>query len=124
MHYRVKVVDGRTGAAIENAHVKLWYDEPAGAGYEFATDARGVGLMPAPVTEPVRVLVSVVGYTDCRKPMRGDPPARYNLRMIAATGLAAQNGCGALNVRATPGELVLFVRHSRWYEGINRNAAN
>ncbi len=122
--YRVRVVDGRNGTAIRNAHVKLWYDEPAGAGYEFATDTQGYGNMPAPAAEPLRVLVSVLDYTDCRRPMRGDPPIGYNLQNIAQHGIAAQNGCGRVAIRTSPGELVVFVRPARWYEGLNRNAGN
>ncbi len=124
LHYRVRVVDGRTGVAIQNAHVRLWFDEPTGAGYEFATDASGVGLMPAPVSQPLRVLVSVLDYMDCRRFMRGDPPIGYNLLVIAKEGMTGQNGCGTIAVHASAGELVLFARHSRWYEGINRNMAN
>lgn len=123
-NYRVRVVDGRNGAAIRNAHVKLWYDEPAGSGYEFATDEQGYGNMPAPATEPIRVLATVTDYTDCRKPMHGDPPIGYNLQSITTTGIAVQNGCGRVAVRTRPGELVLFVRPARWYEGLNRNLGN
>ena len=124
MTFRVRVVDGRNGMPIRNAHVKLWYDEPAGAGFEFATDVHGVGEMPAPVGEPVRVLASVTDYTDCRKPLRGDPPQGYNLAGIAKSGTAAENACGRVSIHTHPGELVLFVRSAHWYEGLNRSAAN
>ena len=122
MTFRVRVVDGRNGAPVRNAHVKLWYDEPAGSGYEFATDARGVGEMPAPVGEPLRVLATVIDYTDCRKPMRGDPPRAYNLAGIAKAGVAAENACGRVATHTRPGELVLFVRPPHWYEGLNRDS--
>ena len=120
MTFRVRVVDGRNGSPVRNAHVKLWYDEPAGAGYEFATDVRGVGEMPAPVGEPVRVLAAVTDYSDCRKPLRGDPPQGYNLAGIAKGGIATENACGRVSVHTQPGELVLFVRPAHWYEGLNR----
>ncbi len=121
LSFRVHVVDGRNGAAISNAHLQLWYDEPAGQGYSVATDAHGIALMPAPVGEPVRVLASIVDWIDCRKPERDAPPVGYNMATIAKDGTAAQNSCGAVAVRTQPGELVLFVRPSRWYESINRN---
>ena len=122
--FRVRVVDGRNGSPIRDAHVKLWYDEPAGTGYELATGPRGFGSMPAPVGEPLRVLVTVSDYVDCRKPLRGDPPQGYNLQTIAATGIAAENTCGTVSVHTRPGELVLFVRSQRWYEGLNRTPRN
>lgn len=124
MIFRVRVLDGRNGAPVRNAHVKLWYDEPAGAGYEFATDATGSGNMPAPVGEPIRVLVATTDYTDCRRPLRGDPPLGYSMAGIAATGIATENGCGRVATRTHPGELVLFVRSPHWYEGINRGSTN
>lgn len=124
LHFRVHVVDGRNGALIRNAHVKLWYDEPSGPGYEVATDAHGDANMPAPVGEPVRVLVAITDYTDCRKALRGGPPPGYSLGDIAHSGLATQNTCGQLAVHPRPGELVLFARTPRWYEGINRGTGN
>ncbi len=124
MTYRIRVLDGRNGLPIRNAHVKLWYDEPAGSGYEFATDIHGVGEMPAPVGEPVRVLASVTDYTDCRKPMRDDPPHGYNLADIARSGVATENACGRVSIHTQPGELVLFVRSPHWYEGLNRSSGN
>lgn len=122
--FQVRVVDGRDAAPIRDARVRLWYDEPAGPGYQFATDAAGVGAMPSPVGTPVRILAEVTNYTDCRRPMRGDPPQGYSLEAIRQSGMAAQNGCGAIGVRTRPGELVLFVRPARWYEGINRVVGN
>lgn len=124
LHFRIRVVDGRMGSPVPNAHIRLWYDEPAGTGYQLVTDAEGFGNMPAPVGEPLRVLATVDDPMDCRRVLRGDPPKAYNLQGIATTGTAAQNGCGRVAVHATPGQLVLFVRPSRWYEGINRNAGN
>lgn len=121
LHFRVRVLDGRNGAPIQGAHVKLWYNEAAGSGYGFASDPEGYGNMPAPVGQPVRVLANVTDYTDCRKSLRGDPPTGYNLQRIAATGMAASNSCGPVAVRTSPGELVLFVRPARWYEGFNHN---
>ncbi|MGI4853996.1 MAG: hypothetical protein ACRYF4_08145 [Janthinobacterium lividum] len=102
--------------------MSLWYDEPAGTGYQLVTDAKGFGNMPAPAGEPVRVLATVNDYVDCRHGQRDDPPAAYNLQSIATAGSAAQNGCGRVAIHPAPGQLVLFVRPSRWYEGINRDA--
>ncbi len=124
LHFRVRVVDGRNGAPIQNAHVRLWYDEPAGLGYEFATNAHGVANMPAPAGDPVRVLVAVTGYADCRKPLRSDPQTGYSLRVIARSGVLAENSCGQVAVRPQPGELVLFARPQHWYEGLNRETGN
>ena len=122
--FRVHLVDGRTGQPIANGHVKLWYDEQTGAGYEFVTGARGVGLMPAPIGDPLRVLISSVDYNDCRRPPRYAPPQAYNMADIARTGVAVENTCGSVAIHPQPGELVFFVRPTRWYENLNRNSGN
>lgn len=122
--FRIRVVDGRNGEPMRNAHATLWYDEKAGAGYAVATDARGFANMPAPVGEPVRVLVLLVDATDCRRRSPDDLPTGFNLQDIAAHGTSAENHCGQVGERATPGELVLFARPPRWYEGINRGTGN
>ncbi len=124
LHFRIRVVDGRNGVAIRNAHLKLWYDEPAGAGFDLATDARGEANMPAPAGQPVRVLLSLIDYTDCRHRMRDDPPQAYGIAIISTTGIVADNSCGQVSVHAARGELILFARPRRWYEGLNRSDGN
>jgi hypothetical protein len=118
--FRIHVADGRTGEAISGARVQLWYDEPSGPGYAISTGARGDALMPKPVGEPIRILASVPGYTDCRKPDHDAPPEGYNLASIAESGVSAQNTCGRIAVHTAPGELVLYVRPSHWYENLNK----
>ena len=119
--FRVHVVDGRTGESIAGARVQLWYDEPSGPGYSMTSGAHGEAPMPKPVGEPIRVLVTVSGYTDCRRPERDAPPEGYNLASIAQSGVAAQNTCGRVSLRTGPGELVVYVRPARWNENINKN---
>jgi hypothetical protein len=118
--FRVHIADGRTGEAVSGARIQLWYDEPAGPGYAVMSGARGDAAMPKPVGEPIRVLVAVSGYTDCRKPDRDAPPEGYNLADIASKGIAAGNTCGHIAVRTGPGELVVYVRPSHWYENLNK----
>ena len=118
--YRVRVVDGRNGSILPNAHLRLWYDDAAGPGYVLATDKHGVALMPEPVGLPVRVLISPTDRIDCRKLQESEPAPGYNLQDIAAKGVSAENHCGDTPARSRPGELVIFVRPLRWYEGINR----
>lgn len=122
--FRIRVVDGRNGEPMRSAHAMLWYDEKAGAGYAVTTDARGFANMPAPVGEPVRVLVSLVDVTDCRRRAVDDLAVGFNLKQIAAHGVGSENRCGQVGERTTPGELVLFARPARWYEGINRGTGN
>ncbi|MEG9434017.1 hypothetical protein [Terriglobus sp. ADX1] len=119
--FRIRLLDGRNGSPVAGGHVKLWYDEPSGNGYILATNGRGIALMPAPIGQPVRILVRSEGAVDCRHTQRYSPPIGYNLADIAAKGIAAENTCGDVAVRVTPGELVLFVRAERWYEKLNQN---
>lgn len=119
--FRIRLLDGRNGSPVAGGHVKLWYDEPSGNGYILATNGRGVALMPAPIGQPVRILVRSDGAVDCRRTQRYGPPVGYNLADIAAKGIEAENTCGDVAVRPTPGELILFVRSERWYEKLNQN---
>ncbi len=118
--FRIRVLDGRNGAPIQSARVKVWYDEPAGPGIEIATGANGYALMPAPIGEPLRVLAEVSNFTDCRRPERYAPPEGYSLAGIAKSGIAVGNTCGRIAEHTRPGELVLFARPERWYERLNR----
>ncbi|MEZ2345725.1 hypothetical protein [Terriglobus sp. RCC_193] len=119
--FRIHLLDGRNGSPVAGGHVKLWYDEPSGNGYILATNGHGVALMPAPVGQPVRILVRTDGAVDCRHSARYGPPLGYNLADIAKKGTAAENTCGNVAVHVTPGELILFVRPERWYEKLNQN---
>lgn len=120
-YFRVHLVDGRNGAPLQGAHLTLWYDEETSAGALLTTDVRGTATMPAPLGTPVRVLVSLTGLIDCRKGADGNLPQGFNLQDIAAHGLSAENRCGPVGSHARPGELVLFARPPRWYEGLNRD---
>jgi hypothetical protein len=119
--FRIRLLDGRSGNPIAGGHVKLWYDEPTGNGYIVSTNAHGVALMPAPIGEPLRILVHPDTDVDCRRTRPYDPPSAYPLADIAQKGAAAENTCGNVSVRTSPGELVLFVRPQRWYDKLNRN---
>ena len=120
--FRVHLIDGRNGLSMDHAHVQLWYDDRGTDGTNLVTDAQGVALMPAPLGTPVRVLVSPRDAIDCTRSQKQQnaPAAAYNLATLAATGMASVNHCGPIAIKPKPGELVLFVRPLRWYEGLNR----
>ncbi len=122
--FRVRVVDGRNGLPVDHAHLRLWYDEQGESAFPLTTNAQGIALMPAPVGTPVRVLLAPEDKVDCRKTQTdqnpGVPPEGYNLLSVAEQGVSSTNHCGPIGVKAAPGELVLFVRPLRWYEGLNR----
>ncbi len=120
--FRVHVVDGRNGLSIDHAHLQLWYDDLGAGATSLVTNPQGVALMPAPVGTPVRVLVSPQDAIDCTRSQKQQsaPAAAYNLLTLAATGMASVNHCGSIAVKPKPGELILFVRPFRWYEGLNR----
>lgn len=120
--FRVRVIDGRNGSAVDRAHLRLWYDEAGGAAFSLVTNAQGVALLPAPVGMPVRVLVAPDDKIDCRvqQSSAGTPPQGINLAALAETGTVLVNHCGRISDKPRPGELVLFVRPLRWYEGLNR----
>ncbi len=118
--FQVRLVDGRNGLPLAKAHVTLWYDEPAGEGIVMQMDERGTAAMPAPVGLPIRVLLALRELVDCRKLPKDAPPHGYNLQAIAQRGISVDNSCGAIAVKPVSGEIVLYARPMRWYEGLNR----
>ena len=120
--FRVRVVDGRNGTPVERAHLRLWYDETGGAAFTLITNAQGIALLPAPVGTPVRVLLTPDDRIDCRATQRAtnEPGVGINLESLAEFGAVLTNRCGRIGEKPRPGELVLFVRPLRWYEGLNR----
>jgi hypothetical protein len=114
----LRVVDGRNGNAVAREDVNLWYDEMDGRPIVLRTDDNGVAVLPPPLSPAVRIFVTPLESVDCRKPVT--PPLAYSLRTMAETGISAENRCGAPLVRRRSGELVLFVRGHRWYDGVNK----
>ena len=121
--FRVHVLDGRNGDPLRNAHLTLWYDEQAGAGTLLTTDQHGDAAMPAPIGQPGRVLVRLADLVECRTVGTRDVPAGFNLQAIAQHGESTGNHCGPVGRHPAPGELVVFARPLRWYEGINQGGA-
>ncbi|WP_187290159.1 hypothetical protein [Terriglobus saanensis] len=114
----LRVVDGRNGSAVVHEDVNLWYDEMDGRPIVLRTDDNGVAVLPPPLSPAVRIFVVPLESIDCRKPVT--PPLAYSLRTMMDIGISAENGCGAPLVRRRSGELVLFVRGRRWYDGVNK----
>ena len=120
--FRVRVLDGRNGLPVERAHLRLWYNEAGGSAFSLVTNAQGIALMPEPVGTPVRVLLTPDDRIDCRLTQSAsqEQTTAFNLAQLGDTGLTAANHCGRVGAKPGPGELVLFVRPLRWYEGLNR----
>lgn len=121
--FRVHVLDGRNGDPLRNAHLTLWYDEQAGEGTLLTTDQHGNAPMPAPLGQPQRVLVRLADLVDCRAGATHEPLVGVNLQAIAQHGESTGNRCGVVGKHPAPGELVIFARPLRWYEGINQGGA-
>ena len=124
LHFRVRLLDGRSSVPVRNGHVRVWYDERGSAGYLLTTDAHGEALLPAPAGTPVRVLAVPDGLYDCRKLSEREAMPGYDLQQIAGRGVIAANHCDS-GSRAMPhaGELTLFARSPRWYEKLNPDAS-
>lgn len=121
LHFRVRLLDGRTSLPVKNGRVRVWYDERGTSGYMLSTDQHGEALLPAPAGTPLRVLAVPDGLYDCRKLSDREAMPGYNLQEIAGKGMVTENRCDS-GTRAVPhaGELTLFARPARWYEQLNR----
>jgi hypothetical protein len=115
---RLRVVDGRNGRAVANEDVNLWYDEMEGRPLVLHTNADGIAPLPPPLSPAVRVFVTPLISLDCRKTQVA--LSAYSLRAISETGITVENHCGSPGIRKSAGELILFVRDRRWYDGLNQ----
>ncbi|GAA3762023.1 hypothetical protein GCM10022270_20930 [Terriglobus aquaticus] len=124
LHFRVRLLDGRSSLPIRNGRVRVWYDERNSAGYLLTTDQQGEALLPAPSAAPVRVLAVPDGLFDCRKLSDREAMPGYNLQQIANKGVVTENHCESGSRAAShAGELTLFARPPRWYEKLNQGSA-
>ena len=48
LHFRLRLLDGRTSLPLKTARIRLWYNEREGNGYLLTTDQHGEVLLPAP----------------------------------------------------------------------------
>jgi hypothetical protein len=132
---RVRVYDGRTGKNLSGMNLELidYHNEQAQSTGDDLNGRTHVGTSPngesyTARTDPKGVLVFAGlgrnGYwTQCSKQKFYDSSERkygseylYPVSTIAASGLVAANSCSKKTATATPGELVIFVRPSTWWE--------
>ena len=124
LHFRVRLLDGRSSLPVKNGRVRLWYDERSSAGYLLTTDQHGEALLPEPAATPVRILVAPDGMYDCRKLSVREAMPGYNLQQIATKGVITDDLCeGGSRAVPHPGELTLFARPPHWYEKLNQDVS-
>jgi len=114
---QIRVVDGRNGTPIKDEVINLWFDEQDGSPVPLQTNEAGVALVPASSAPALRVIWAATTYIDCRKRQADAPLAAYSLKEITEHGLAAENTCGSPGFSRHAGELIIFVRPRRWYDG-------
>lgn len=115
---KLRILNGHNGRPMQNEDVSIWYDEKWGTPILVRTNARGEAQLPPPMSQAVRILAQPMESIDCR-PQSGTPIA-YSLKGIQQTGLAAENKCGSPIFHKQAGELILFVRDPKWYDGFNQ----
>lgn len=115
---KLRILNGQNGRPMQNEDVSLWYDEKWGTPILVRTDAHGEVQVPPPMSKAVRVIVQPMESVDCRA--KSETPVGYSLSTIHQRGLAAENKCGSPVFRKEAGELILFVRDPKWYDGFNQ----
>jgi len=114
---QIRVLDGRNGTPIKDEVIHLWFDEQEGAPALLQTNESGIAVVPVPPASALRLIWSATTYMDCRKGHADAPLAAYSLKEITEHGLAAENTCGSPGFSRHAGELIIFVRPRRWYDG-------
>ena len=114
---QIRVLDGRNGTPIKDEVINLWFDEQEGSPVPLQTNESGIAFVPASPAPALRVIWSATAYVDCRKRQADAPLTAYSLKEIVEHGLAAEDTCGSPGFRRHAGELIVFVRPRRWYDG-------
>jgi hypothetical protein len=132
---RVRVLDGRTGhylSGMNLAFVDYHTDDNDGhhddlnGRMSVKTSADGDSYVANPDAQGVLVFngMGIDGaWTPCSRQKLYDTNTRtygkeylYPVSTIVATGLVAKNNCSKISATVMPGELVIFIRPTTWWE--------
>jgi len=100
-----------------NDYIQVWFGEHWDHLQGAHTDSAGVAVFSIPATrEALHVLSGY--YFDCQPFHKGAPRPAFNVEEILSTGVVSENTRGAARLQSHPGELVVFVRRFRFWEGM------
>jgi len=131
----VRLLDGRTGKNLSGMNLRFvdYHTDPDGSAHPdlngrmaVKTSVDGDSYIANPEVDGVLVFDGLANngeWTPCTRQKMYDRNTQsygtehlYPVSSIIASGLIAQNDCGRKTAVAKPGELVIFVRRSTWWE--------
>jgi len=131
----VRVLDGQTGQSLSGMHLAFvdYYADRDGTTHAdlngrttITTSPDGDSYIASPDAHGVLVFGGMGNGGDwipCSQQKFYDNDTRtygaehlYPVSTILGSGLVAKNSCSKRTAAAKPGELVIFVRHSTWWE--------
>jgi hypothetical protein len=131
----IRLVDGRTGKNLSGMNLQLVdYHTDRNGGKHSDLNGRmtvtasvdGDSYVASPDAHGILVFGGMGNGGDwipCTRQKLYDPTTRtygndnlYPVTDITASGLVAKNTCSKITAAAKPGELIIFLRHSTWWE--------
>lgn len=117
----ILVLNGKTGKPVENEKVNVWLGEAKDAVF-LETDSNGKIQLRIGSNQEKTLRFLPNWYVDCRYGKNG--PQLMNLKFflddIVSQGVVAENFCGHVSSKASPGTLVIYVRKPSFMEAFRR----
>lgn len=118
----IRVLNGRSGKPVRHAQTFTAMLPASAFSTPIAvkTDAKGVASLLAVSTG--ELAVTVPHHATCEYKRKSERktlgPREYPVQQILGAGVVGGDRCGRPRVTAAPGELVVFVRASHWWQRI------
>lgn len=119
---QIQVLNGRKGKPVRRAKAFTTVLPVQPYATPIASDTGRLGTFSLLVQTGTQVHTTVSKYTPCSfvaKADRKKPPAAYAVDDILSHGVVAENHCSTRTAKATPGELILFVRPLHWWQRLH-----
>ena len=113
---RVRFANGKNGKPLAVKYIKV-----GGGGYDingYRVEKVEKYALVVTFKDKTNFGFSNEGYYRCDTNVQTAPPTQFNLQEIADHGVVAPNLCGKLNDQPVKGELLIYSRHTHFWEAV------
>jgi len=110
---KVLAINAKSGNPVKHVDLFVSVTEGQTTASHLETDQTGVAMVRADQNGSILVESSGL-HTDCRGTQ--EPQTHFPVSTILSEGITVANSCGKASHKANPGELVLFVRKTTFWE--------
>jgi hypothetical protein len=110
---KVLAINAKNGSPVKHVDLFVSVTEDQTTASHLETDQTGLAMVRADQNGSILVESSGL-HTDCRGTQRSQ--THFPVSTILSEGITVANSCGKASHKANPGELVLFVRKTTFWE--------